>query len=274
MVQSAIDVIKNERTNARYERTAQMRNSGGNTLPGPEQRRVSSRLKELDSSAEDARGLKSSISALRRARDGTDIEGGMGADLRATVGGWFGLESSSNAQNVRAFATDMKLNLSQKLKGAISNAEQGMLDNATPGLSMTDAAATPVLQAYDLAADRVIERSKFVKAWTRANGGDDYGADEAWDEYVNDNPIFTVDDDGKWTVNERNVSNWQGYITNINAENDVQQQGSGILDGRAPGEVLGKDADGNDITVEDILFTAEQNGMTVEEVIQRLTGKE
>lgn len=269
MVKQAFEMQKSERMAQSRETVAGMRNANKPSISAPEQRRVSGRLKLLDEDAEVARNLKGSIASLKRARDGTTSEGGWGADTWATVGGWMGTEDSGHTQNVRAFATDMKLNLSQKLKGAISNAEQGMLDNATPGLQMTDAAATPVIQAYDLAADRVIERSKFVKAWTRTNG-DDYGADEAWDDYVNANPIFTVDDKGQWTVNEGNAKNWQGYVTDVNAEDGVGTQEPG--GGQDPNEVIGTDADGNDITIDDILTTARENNMTPEQVIQRLQG--
>lgn len=226
VVTNAIEILKNERTNSRYERVAGMKNAEKPTISGPEQRRVSKRIGELDTAAEDARDLRGSVAALQAARSKTESEGGIGADLRATVFGWFGVDDAEAMQQVRSQATDMKLNLSQKLKGAISNAEQGMLENATPGLGMTDAAATPILQGYDLAATRVMERAKFVRAWVQKNG-DDYGADEAWDQYVNENPIIAMDErgNGNWTVKPENVGNWQRYVIDVNAEDGPARTG-------------------------------------------------
>lgn len=226
MVDDAITFIKNERLVSSREKIAEMRQAEKPTVSGPEQRRISKRIGDLDTDAENARQLKASVAALQAARSKTGSEGGAFADTWASVGGWFGNDNASNMQTVRSLATEMKLNLSQKLKGSVSNAEQGMLENATPGLQMTDDAATPVLQGYSLAAERVTERAKFMRSWVQKNG-DDYGADEAWDQYVNENPIISADKDGNWTVNDKNVGNWQRYVIDVNAE-DGPPQASGV----------------------------------------------
>lgn len=226
MVKNAIDVLKNERNNKRAENVAGMRNANRPEISAPEQRRISSRLKELDVAAEDARGLKSSVAFLRSARDKIGYEGTPGAGLYSSLTGW-ATDSGAAGQEVNSYATDMKLGLSQKLKGAISNAEQAMLERATPGLDMADAAAEPVLKAYDAAADRAVDRSKFMKAWFRKNGSD-YGADEAWDAYVNENPILSEGKDGNLVFNEKNTRGWENYIIDINAEDGPPPQQSGV----------------------------------------------
>ena len=61
-------------------------------------------------------------------------------------------------------------------------------------------------------------------------------------------------------------------MIDVNAEDGNSQPAStGYPDD--PNEVIGTDADGNEIIWDDILTTARENGMTVEEVLRKLQGK-
>lgn len=181
-------------------------------LDRSEANRVSKRLSEAQVSADDASALKADIANLRMSRDKTGYEGGWGADTWATVGGYVGAPGSAAMQEVRANAEALRLALTQKTKGAISDSEMKIFGLATPGLNMSDDAAKGVLDAQEAAAERSVQKNMFLKSWVQQNGSD-YGADEAWSSYVAENPVISQSKDGNILVNKSNVSNWRDYVT-------------------------------------------------------------
>jgi len=169
------------------------------------------KLKELDAAAEAARGVKSGVATLRDMRKGVSYEGLPGAGLMSKAAGIFG---QGGGQALEAQATQFKLDLSGKLKGAISDKEQSMLNSATPGLGMSDDAAERTLSVYEGAAERAVERGKFYQTW-RARNKSLVGADDAWDRYVEQNPVVQTDKDGGLKLNRKNLGNWQRYIPTV-----------------------------------------------------------
>lgn len=166
------------------------------------------KLKEMDSAADAARGVRQSVTNLRELRKGVSYEGYPLAGGMATVAGAFGY---GGGQALEAAATNFKLDLSGKLKGAISDKEQAMLNAATPGLGMSDDAANQTLATYEGVAERAIERAKFFQMW-RARNKTLAGADDAWDRYVEANPVIKADKSGGLSLDRKNLGNWQSYI--------------------------------------------------------------
>lgn len=166
------------------------------------------RLKGIDEAAEGARGVRQSVANLRELRKGVGYEGMPMAGPMSKVAGMVGY---GGGQALESAATNFKLDLSTKLKGAISDKEQAMLSAATPGLGMSDDAANQTLATYEGVAERAIERQRFYQTW-RARNKTLAGADEAWDRYVNDNPVVQADRDGKLALNRQNLGNWQKYV--------------------------------------------------------------
>lgn len=166
------------------------------------------RLKGLDEAAEGARGIRQSVANLRELRKGVSYEGMPLAGPASKVAGMVGY---GGGQALESAATNFKLDLSSKLKGAISDKEQAMLNSATPGLGMSDDAANQTLATYEGVAERAIERQRFYQTW-RARNKSLGGADEAWDRYVNENPVVQADKDGKLALNRQNLGNWQKYV--------------------------------------------------------------
>jgi len=166
------------------------------------------RLKGIDEAAEGARGVRQSVANLRELRKGVSYEGVPMAGPLSKAAGFFGY---GGGQALESAATNFKLDLSTKLKGAISDKEQAMLSSATPGLGMSDDAANQTLATYEGVAERAIERQRFFQTW-RARNKSLTGADEAWDRYVNDNPVVQADKDGKLALNRQNLGNWQKYV--------------------------------------------------------------
>ncbi|MCV9940900.1 cell wall hydrolase [Boseaceae bacterium BT-24-1] len=166
------------------------------------------RLKGLDEAAEGARGIRQSVNNLRELRKGVSYEGMPLAGPASKIAGMAGY---GGGQALESAATNFKLDLSTKLKGAISDKEQAMLNSATPGLGMSDDAANQTLATYEGVAERAIERQRFYQTW-RARNKTLSGADDAWDRYVNENPVVQADKDGKLSLSRQNLGNWQKYV--------------------------------------------------------------
>jgi hypothetical protein len=166
------------------------------------------RVELYKTEADQGRGAAADVAQLRELRKGVGYEGGMFADKRATVAGWFG---SGEGQALRSKATEIQLSFSEKTKGAITDREQAMFKGATPGLEMTDDAAETVLNGMDAAAKRTIERGKFFENYMTEHRSL-AGAQEAWDRFLKEKPILVGDDKGKLKVNEKNIDAWKPYV--------------------------------------------------------------
>ncbi len=166
------------------------------------------RVETYKSEADTGRVLLSDVAQIRELRKGVGYEGGVMAPQRATVAGWFG---SGGGQALQSKATEIQLGFSERTKGAITDREQAMFASATPGLSMSDAAAEIVLNGMEATGRRVVERGKFFESWMRThkNLG---GAQEAWDQFVKEKPVLEPDGKGSFKVNEKNVESWKPYV--------------------------------------------------------------
>lgn len=166
------------------------------------------------------------LAQLRAARAGVSYEGGVAPEWRTTLGKWLpdspipgvGLpfipsqEEAGKAEQIGSLATDIQLQFTQKTKGAISNREMELFGAATPGLTMSDAGANRVIDGFEAGSLRLREKPKFYEAYRKANGSLD-GADEAWDNFVEERPILEDDGTGGFTVNRENVGAWKQYAS-------------------------------------------------------------
>jgi len=228
MINNVIDILKNDANNRRAIQVAQTRGSNKSEISPYEQKRIQGRIKEYDEQGGVAQELKSSIAALRMAREKAQNETIMFPDAATAVGQFFNTDEGAAMSNVRTFATNIKLDLSSKLKGALSDKEGAMLDNASLGLGTSDKAANEAMAAYEAAANRKIEQQKFYRRWVQANGND-FGADEAWDEYINANPIISRNENGDFVVNTENIGNWQDYVQGPDGASNAPAPGQAEL---------------------------------------------
>jgi hypothetical protein len=182
------------------------------------------RMKEINEAGDAGRAQESNINQLRAAREGVSYEGGPWQGIRTTLGKWlpdgvgpFGLpfipsrEEAGKAEQVGSLATEVQLGFVSKTKGAISNREMDIFGSATPGMTMSDAGAKQVLDGMEAGAARASERAKFFEAWRAKNRSLD-GAQEAWDQFIDANPVFEKDDKGGFTINRNNIGAWRGYL--------------------------------------------------------------
>jgi hypothetical protein len=183
-------------------------------------------MKEVREQADAGRAQEANVTQLRRAREGVDYEGGPLQGIRTTLGKWLpdsvipgvGLPfipsqaEAGQAEQVQSLATDVQLGFVSKTKGAISNKEMELFGSATPGMGMSDAGAKRVMDGMEAGAARAAERGKFFSAWRAQNRSLD-GAQEAWDSFVESNPVLVEDGKGSFSVNRDNIGNWRQYLS-------------------------------------------------------------
>jgi hypothetical protein len=199
----------------------------GDTLAVGEREMVLERLKGLDKEASGAAELVSSANQLRELRKDVKIAGHTyagipGASTIATASGWF---DKGQGQALEAAATDYKIKLGEKLKGALSDKEGAMLQTATPGVSMSDSAADVILNLGEVGAQRKIAQNRMANAYARKHGSL-AGFDEQWDRYKNENPILERDKSGTLSVNRQNVNKWQGYLDKPKGAAELSDEGA------------------------------------------------
>jgi hypothetical protein len=168
-------------------------------------------ITDADSSGD----LLNKIGRLKIARDQTTREGPVSAMLPSY---------SPEAQQVDSASTEIQLEFTKQTKGAITEREMSLFKGATPGWQMTDAAAGPVLQAMELAAERTKEKAAFFDAWLRTHQSLK-GAQSSWNAFIEDKPIIQKDQSGKLQLAPENLGAWQDYLAG--------KQASGGMDGTA-----------------------------------------
>lgn len=181
-------------------------------------------MAELEKSGNVARDTLDDINRLRNARKAVGYEGGFFTGARTFLGknlpdgiGVVGIpgipsqEEAGRAEEVESIATNLQLKFTEKTKGAISNREMELFGRATPGMSMSDAGAENVMDAFEAGATKAREKPKFFEAYRRAHGTLD-GADSAWDSFVESKPVLTDDGKGGYSVNKKNATAWGDFV--------------------------------------------------------------
>lgn len=189
------------------------------------------RIKDFNADAETARDLAVSVANIRELRKGAVVSTPFG-DYRPAGKPFAGLVAAGadmagqgGPRALEAAATDFKLNLSSKLKGAISDKEQTMLSKATTGLNMSDPAADVVLELAEAGTVRKRERSAFAQAWFGRNKTL-AGSDEAWDRYLEEKPLLASAGEGRLAINKANLNQWKRYIGDAPKEATPTTRGS------------------------------------------------
>lgn len=183
--------------------------------------------------ADNANDLLNKLGRLKIARDRTTREGPLSNMLPSY---------SPEAQAVDSASTEIQLEFTKQTKGAITEREMSLFAGATPGWQMTDAAAGPVIQAMELAAERTKEKAAFYDAWLRTHQSLK-GAQNAWNAFIEDKPIIQQDANGRLQLAPENLGSWQDYLAGAPQRAGGQLDGS-ALQGRGSRPMLGAGASG------------------------------
>lgn len=172
------------------------------------------RVEKYKSEADSARGLIANLGEIEALRkNAPDLLKGLPPGMGTSIARWtdyFGATDGVMALSPKEL--DIQLGFTERTKGAITDREMGLFAGGVPGLGMTDAAADTVIAGMRAAANRKVEQSKFYEAWLGKNRGSLEGAQDAWDSYINANPIITRNRDGSLSINNKNVGNWKEYV--------------------------------------------------------------
>ena len=144
-------------------------------------------------------------SALKQAGPTGPVVGNIPGNVSAA--GLYG-GNTAMRQTVQALGPQVQLNFTNLTKGAISDREMGLFAGAVPGLDKDEGANAAIIAGMRAGFMRKIERANFMQAWGNRNSGNMEGAQQAWQKYINENPIIGDD----FLVNEANIGNWQNYL--------------------------------------------------------------
>jgi hypothetical protein len=114
-------------------------------------------------------------------------------------------------QTLDAIAAEFTLGIAEKMKGALSDKDVAFLGKTTPGSTMSDEGAAPIIAAARAGAERMRERAKFYETWYSRNKTLE-GADDAWDKFLNEKPILSTGKNGQPEVNRANITAWKEYV--------------------------------------------------------------
>lgn len=105
-------------------------------------------------------------------------------------------------------------------EGAISNFDAQQFLAMTYGKDKPTETNRALIQAQRLADDAAIQRRQFIE-WHYNTFGSTTGAEEAWDRYVQDNPIFSADSEsaGRPVLNQGR-RNWREYFGSVRTPGD------------------------------------------------------
>lgn len=198
---------------------------GSATLTREQSKEAVNRVGKYAAEAQEAERGLAELAQLRQARKGVSYAGGVAPELRTWLGKVLpdspipgvGLpfipsrEEASSAEAASAISENVRLGFVGRTKGAVSNREMEIFGAATPGLAMTDAGAETVMNGMEAGLLRAKERAKFFENWLARNRNLT-GAQEAWDRFINENPILDTDGKGGIRVNRANIANWQAYL--------------------------------------------------------------
>lgn len=174
------------------------------SLGKPETKNQATTLKEAQDAAASGAQLKQTTQILRKANENTGYSGvggrlvgraldfgeQMGVDLPGDPGSRAIMESGG---------LDVALEKVSKTKGAISNAEMNLFMSASPGLQKTPEGNAAILDMIDAIADRQVMRATELERWVGQTGST-RGFEEAWNKYINENPLIVEGQNGLPTL--------------------------------------------------------------------------
>ena len=117
---------------------------------------------------------------------------------------------ATSREYVRSKLPELLQPFYEATKGAITDREVSLFATAVPSLDKREGANEKIISGMEASALRTKEYGKFIEEWARINGGNLNGSQEAWERFINENPL--IDDD--FNLNRANVSNWKKYLDN------------------------------------------------------------
>lgn len=160
-----------------------------------DQKNVANRVTEAQDLAAAGATLKQTASVLRNANENVGYSGVGGGIIGGVLdtAEQLGLPSAGSAAaraQMRSGGLDVALAQVQKTKGAVSNAEMSLFMQAAPGLQNSPQGNAALIDMIERVGDRQIQRATEMEKWRQQYGTLD-GFENAWGQYIEQNPIIT-----------------------------------------------------------------------------------
>jgi hypothetical protein len=182
---------------------------------------------------------------------GLPIIGGFMQDIRTS--------QDPDASTFRTVAAAMQRNAYVPGEGQISNFERQLFAQANIDLGRPMQTNFDLIEANRIASSRAIERAEFFDRYFTVNRTLS-GADALWDQYLENNPILMLNEQGEIVKNPNRANSYVEYFRGI----------AGQPGGRGAQQTQSQPSGGaKTATMEDIEFTAQQRGMSVDEVLNQ-----
>jgi len=135
----------------------------------------------------------------------------------------------------RSLSTDAQLTFTAKTKGAITEAEMALFASAVPGLTQTKGGNKAIAQVLRAGAQRVQARSQFMEEYAAKKGSLE-GAQAAWQNFMNANPIISEGEAGNLVV--QGEGDWRPYLEGDLTPADPKDGPGSTMTGSIPPEAV------------------------------------
>jgi hypothetical protein len=182
---------------------------------------------------------------------GLPVVGGFMQDIRTS--------QDPDASRFRTIAADMQRKAYVPGEGQISNFERQLFAQSNIDLGRPSETNYALIEAYRVAAERSLERAEFFDRYFAVNRTLS-GADTFWKQYIENNPVIMLNEQGEIVKNPNRAKSYIEYFRGIPG----QSGGTGSQQSQSQSSGGAKTA-----TMEDIRFTAQQRNMSVDEVLNQ-----
>lgn len=164
--------------------------------------------KMVDAATEQAKISADAVASLDRMQELIPtFYQGTGAGIAHGVNKIFDKEAAANYESFTALANELVLQIAQTQKGAQSDNDMRVITSTKPSAENTDEGNLAIVANMKAAYERNIAYAQAMKAFVDA-GGSVADFKNRWADYVRANPLFTKDKEGKVTINQENLNNW------------------------------------------------------------------
>jgi hypothetical protein len=164
-----------------------------------------------------------------------------------------------DASRFKTIASQMQRDAYVPGEGQISNYERQLFAQSNIDLGRPSETNYALIEAYRVAAERTLERAEFFDRYFAVNRTLS-GADTLWEQYIENNPVIMLNEQGEIVKNPNRAKSYVEYFRGIPG----QSGGTGSQQSQSQSSGGAKTA-----TMEDIRFTAQQRNMSVDEVLNQ-----
>lgn len=137
---------------------------------------------------------------------------------------------SKNAQEMDSLTAEMSRKIRTPGEGSTSDFDAKQFERATFGRGKHYTANKNLAIAFKARQQNVIDLQDFLNNYSSLNGGSLQGAQQFWNQYLNENPIFDPQAPGKYKLNERRMNYRDYFRQKMGTKEPVKKAEGGIIE--------------------------------------------